>query len=47
MIDRLRAGGTVLTYDPDEKTVRAGDRDAPAVLIAGDRQHRAAGRRTA
>jgi len=47
MIDRLRAGGTVLTYDPDEKTVRAGDRDAPAVLIAEDRQHRAAGRRTA
>jgi hypothetical protein len=46
MIDRLRAGGTVLTYDPDEKTVRA-DRDAPAVLIAEDRQHRAAGRRTA
>ena len=28
-------------------SVRAGDRDAPAVLIAEDRQHRAAGRRTA
>ena len=47
MIDRLRAAGTVLTYDPDQKTVRAGDRDAPAILIAEDRQHRAAGRRTA
>jgi hypothetical protein len=47
MIDRLRAAGTVLTYDPDEKTVRAGDRDAPAVLIAGGGQHRAGERRTA
>jgi hypothetical protein len=47
MIDRLRAGGTVLTYDPDEKTVRAGDHDAPAVVIAEDRQHRASERRTA
>ena len=47
MIDRLRAAGTVLTYDPDQKTVRAGDRDAPAILIAEDRQHRASGRRTA
>jgi site-specific DNA recombinase len=47
MIDRLRAAGTVLTYDPDQKTVRAGDRDAPAILIAEDRQHRAGGRRTA
>ena len=47
MIDRLRAGGTVLTYDPDEKTVRAGDHDAPAVIIAEDRQHRASERRTA
>jgi site-specific DNA recombinase len=46
-IDRLRAGGTVLTYDPDEKTVRAGDNDAPAVVIAEDRQHRASKRRTA
>ena len=46
MIDRLRAGGTVLTYDPDEKTVRAGDHDAPAVVIAEDRQHRASERRT-
>jgi hypothetical protein len=47
MIDRLRAGGTVLTYDPDEKTVRAGDHDAPAVVIAEDRRHRASERRTA
>jgi hypothetical protein len=47
MIDRLRAAGTVLTYDPDQKTVRAGDRDAPAILSAEDRQHRAGGRRTA
>ncbi|MFY9931674.1 MAG: recombinase family protein [Streptosporangiaceae bacterium] len=47
MIDRLRAAGTVLTYGPDEKTVRAGDRDVPAVVIAEDRQHRASERRTA
>jgi hypothetical protein len=37
----------MLTYDPDEKTVRAGDRDAPAVVIAEDRQHRTGERRTA
>jgi len=47
LIDQLRAGGTVLTYDPDEKTVRAGDRDAVAVVIANDRQHQAGERRTA
>jgi site-specific DNA recombinase len=47
LIDRLRAGGAVLTYDPDEKTVRAGDRDALTVLIGQDRQQRASERRTA
>jgi hypothetical protein len=36
-----------LTYDPDEKTVRAGDRDAPAVVITEDHQDRTGERRTA
>jgi site-specific DNA recombinase len=47
LIDQLRAAGTVLTYDPDEKTVRAGDRDAPAVVITEDHQDRTGNRRTA
>ena len=47
LIDQLRAAGTVLTYDPDEKTVRAGDRDAPAVVITEDHQDRTGERRTA
>jgi hypothetical protein len=32
LIDRLRADGVVLTYDPDDRTLRAGD--APSVTIA-------------
>ena len=47
LIDQLRAAGTILTYDPDNKTVRAGDRDTPSVVIAQDRQQRAIERRTA
>jgi len=47
LIDRLRAGGTVLTYNPDEKILRAGDRDALTVVIGQDRQQRASERRTA
>src|SRR6202040_25797 len=31
LTDRLRADGTVLTYDPDNRTLPAGD--APAVVI--------------
>ena len=37
LIDQLRAGGIVLTYDPDERTMRAGDNDAPSVTIGKDR----------
>ena len=28
LIDRLRVGGVVLTYDPQDRTLRAGDPDA-------------------
>jgi hypothetical protein len=34
LIDRLRADGTVLTYDPDNRTLRAGN--APSVSIGRD-----------
>jgi site-specific DNA recombinase len=34
LIDRLRADGTVLTYDPDSRTLRAGN--APSVAIGRD-----------
>ena len=33
LIDRLRANGTVLTYDPDDRTLRAGGHDALSVTI--------------
>jgi hypothetical protein len=33
LIDQLRADGVVLTYDPDERTLRAGDNDTPSVTI--------------
>jgi site-specific DNA recombinase len=33
LIDQLRADRTVLTYDPDCRTLRAGGQDAPAVTI--------------
>jgi hypothetical protein len=51
LIDQLRADGTVLTYDPASRTLRAGGDDAPPVTIgtaaaeAYSRQHRE--RRTA
>jgi len=35
MIDQLRVGGIVLTYHPDDRTLRAGDHDA-AVTISKD-----------
>ena len=47
LIDRLRADGIVLTYDPDDRTLSAGDRDAPAVVVANDHQYRTRERRTA
>jgi hypothetical protein len=36
LIDQLRATGTALTYDPDTKTIRAGD-DAAVAVTAGQR----------
>ena len=36
LIDQLRADGTVLTYDPDGRTPRAGGHDAPSVTIGTD-----------
>ena len=37
LIDQLRAGGIVLTYNAGDKTLRAGDQDAPSVTIGKDR----------
>jgi hypothetical protein len=36
LIDQLRAGGTVLIYDPASRTLRAGGHDAPAITIGTD-----------
>ena len=36
LIDQLRADGVVLTYDPDDRTLRAGGHDAPSVTIGTD-----------
>jgi hypothetical protein len=36
LIGHLRAEGIVLTYDPDDRILRAGDRDAPSVTITKD-----------
>src|SRR5690349_20919339 len=36
LIDRLRADGVVLTYDPDGRTLRVGGHDAPPVVIGKD-----------
>jgi hypothetical protein len=36
LIDQLRADGTVLTYDPDGRTLRAGGHDAPSVTLSKD-----------
>jgi len=47
LIGQLRADGTVLTYDPDDRTLSAGDRNTPPVVVAEDHQHRASERRTA
>ena len=37
LIDQLRTGGVVLTYNAGDKTLRAGDQDAPSVTIGKDR----------
>jgi len=47
LIDQLRADGIVLTYDPDDRTLSAGDCGVPPVVVAKDHQHRASERRTA
>jgi hypothetical protein len=36
LIDQLRAGGTVLTYEPASRTLRADGHDAPSVVIGKD-----------
>ncbi len=51
LIDQLRADGTVLTYDPDGRTLRAGGHCAPSVTIgmhaAGTHSRQDRERRTA
>ena len=37
LIDQLRAYGLVLTYDPEDQTLRAGRQDAPPVTIGNNR----------
>jgi site-specific DNA recombinase len=36
LIDQLRAGGVLLTYDPDDRTLRTGDHDMLSVTIGKD-----------
>jgi hypothetical protein len=36
LIDQLRADGVVLTYDPQDRTLRAGSHDALSVTIGTD-----------
>ena len=36
LIDQLRADGTVLTYDPDGRTLRAAGHDTPSLTIGTD-----------
>jgi hypothetical protein len=36
LIDQLRASGTVLTYDPHDRTLCVGGRDALSVTIGKD-----------
>ena len=37
LIDRLRASGVTLTYDPDTRTIRTGDSGSIAVIVGRDR----------
>jgi hypothetical protein len=37
LIDRLRASGVTLTYDPDTRSIRTGDSDSVAVTVGRDR----------
>jgi hypothetical protein len=36
LIDQMRADGLVLTYDPDDQTLRAGSQDTPPVTIGNN-----------
>jgi len=36
LIDQLRADGIVLTYNPDDRTLRAGDQGTPSVTIGSN-----------
>jgi hypothetical protein len=36
LIDQLRAGGVLLTYDPDDRTLRTSGHDALSVIIGKD-----------
>jgi hypothetical protein len=36
LIDQLRADCVVLTYDPDNRTLRADSSDAPSVTISNN-----------
>ena len=36
LIDQLRAGGVLLTYDPDDRTLRTGDHDMLSVTTGKD-----------
>jgi hypothetical protein len=36
LIDHLRAGGVLLTYDPDDQTLHTGDHDMLSVTIGKD-----------
>ena len=40
LIDQLHADGTVLTYDPDDRTLRADGLDVPSVIIGTRRGRR-------
>lgn len=37
LIDQLRTAGITLTYDPDTRTIRTGDRAIAAVTVGRDR----------
>jgi hypothetical protein len=37
LIDQLRAGGVILTYDPDTQTIRSGDNST--IVVNTDQNH--------
>jgi hypothetical protein len=36
LIDQLRTAGITLTYDPDTRTIRTGDRGSLAITVSQD-----------